>query len=190
MPVVGVVLAGGRSSRMGTDKALVAVDGIPMARRVADALAAGGCDPVWCQGGDAVELASIGLTVRPDPSAHAGPLAAIAEALAAAAPADLVIAACDLPDLDGPTVRAIVDGSVSQGATADRAHLVAVADDGSGAHLLAWWSAAALAPLLALLGEGVMSYRVAVERLGAHHVPVSPAAVRNVNHPVDVGRCG
>jgi molybdopterin-guanine dinucleotide biosynthesis protein A len=190
MPVAGVVLAGGRSSRMGTDKALLAVDGIPMARRVADALAAGGCDPVWCQGGDADELAAIGLTVRPDPSDHPGPLAAIAEALAAAAPADLVIAACDLPDLDGATVRAIVAGSVSQRATAERAPLVAVADDGSGAHLLAWWSAAALAPLQALLADDVMSYRVAVERLGAHHVPVSAAAVRNVNHPVDVGRRG
>jgi molybdopterin-guanine dinucleotide biosynthesis protein A len=161
-----------------------------MARRVADALAAGGCDPGWCQGGDVDELAAIGLAVRPDPSDHPGPLAAIAEALAAAAPADLVIAACDLPDLDGATVRAIVAGSVSQGATAERAPLVAVADDGSGAHLLAWWSAGAIAPLRALLADGVMSYRVAVERLGAHHVPVSPAAVRNVNHPVDVGRRG
>lgn len=190
MPVAGVVLAGGRSSRMGADKALVAVDGIPMARRVADALTAGGCAPVWCQGGDAVALAAIGLDVRADPNPHEGPLAAIAEALAAAAPADAVIAACDLPDLDGPTVRAVAGGSLPDRATGDVLPLVVVADDGTGAQLVGWWSAAALAPLRALLAEGVTSYRAAVDRLGARHVTVAADAVRNVNHPVDVGRRG
>ncbi len=190
MPVTGIVLTGGRSSRMGTDKALVAVGGVPMARRVAGALAAGGCDPVWCQGGDARALVSIGLTFRPDPSAHPGPLAAIAEALRAAAPADALIAACDLPDLDGATVRQLIEASVHDHTGLDHGAPVVVADDGTGAHLLAWWSSAALAALDALIAEGVVSYRTALDRLGARHVAVAPAAVRNVNHPVDLGPDG
>lgn len=178
----GVVLAGGRSSRMGTDKALVPVAGRPMAVRVAAALAAGGCDPVWCQGGDAAALTALGLEVRPDTQAHAGPLAAIAQALHAASPLDVVVAACDLPDLDGASVQAVrAAGAGTPGA------LVAAADDGTGVHLVAWWSAAAAPVLDELVSAGMVSFRAAVDRLGGVRVPVDPGAVRNVNHPDDLG---
>lgn len=176
----GVVLAGGRSSRMGSDKALVEVDGVAMARRVADALAAGGCDPVWCQGGDAPALALVGLAVRADDVAHRGPLAAVAAALRAAAPQDAVVAACDLPDLDGPTIAGLI-------AVGGRGHApVVAAADSAGVHLVAWWSAAALAPLEALLAGGIVSYRAAVEQLGGVRMDVASGAVRNVNRPDDL----
>ena len=42
----GWVLTGGRSSRMGTDKALIALDGRPLALRVADAVAG---SAEWCR---------------------------------------------------------------------------------------------------------------------------------------------
>lgn len=180
-PPVGVVLTGGRSTRMGVDKALVVFEGVAMARRVADALADGGCDPVWCQGGDAAQLAAIGLEVRPDPELHAGPLAAIAAALAAASPADAVVCACDLPALDGSVVAGLVEaGRRSHGA------IVAVATDDRGAHLAGWWSAAAAGPLAALCAAGTSSYREAVARLGAVAVTVPAVAVRNVNRPDDL----
>ena len=180
-PPVGVVLAGGRSTRMGVDKAMVPFDGVAMARRVADALADGGCAPVWCQGGDRARLAALGLEVRADPEPHAGPLAAIAAALAAASPADAVVCACDLPALDGRVVAALIEtGRRSLGA------LVAVATDDRGAHLAGWWSAAAAGPLAALSACGTSSYREAVGRLGAVAVAVPAVAVRNVNQPDDL----
>ena len=179
-PPAGAVLAGGRSSRMGTDKALVEVDGIPMVRRVADALLAGGCDPVWCQGGDTEQLAVLGLETHADPAPHVGPLAAIAAAIAAAAPADVVVCACDLPALDGDVVAALIHAGRPAGV------LVAVASDEHGAHLAGWWSSAAAAPLAQLRREGVHSYREAVGRLDAVEVPVAPASLRNVNRPADL----
>jgi molybdopterin-guanine dinucleotide biosynthesis protein A len=179
-PPVGAVLAGGRSSRMGTDKALVEVDGIPMARLVADALLAGGCERVWCQGGDTERLALLGLDTHADPEPHTGPLAAIAAAIASATPHDVVVCACDLPALDGDTVAALIRAGRSAGA------LVAVACDEHGAHLAGWWSTAAAAALAQLLGDGVHSYREAVRRLGAVEVPVAPASLRNVNRPADL----
>src|SRR5438045_3278547 len=51
---IGAILAGGSSSRMGTDKALVEVDGRPMALHVADALRAGGAEVVVLVGADRV----------------------------------------------------------------------------------------------------------------------------------------
>jgi molybdenum cofactor guanylyltransferase len=179
-PVVGVVLAGGRSSRMGTDKALVEVDGVAMAQRVADALVAGGCSPVWCQGGDRERLARLGLEVHDDPEPHAGPLAAIEAALSVASPADLVVCACDLPALDGAVVAALIATGRSDDA------LVAVAADERGVHLAGWWRAQAAAPLAELRAAGVISYRDAVRRLGGVAVAAAPAALRNVNQPGDL----
>lgn len=176
----GVVLTGGRSSRMGTDKALVEIGGVAMAARVAAALRVGGCDPVWCQGGDVPALRAIGLDARPDPEPHAGPLAAIEAALLAAAPDDVVVAACDLPDLDGATVAALAAAGAAPGV------LVAAADDGAGTHLAAWWSQAAAAPLRSLRAGGTFSYREALASLGAVHVPVAAHTVRNVNRPTDL----
>ena len=49
----GVVLTGGASRRMGRDKALLPVDGVPMAVRVATAMIAAGAHPVVALGGDA-----------------------------------------------------------------------------------------------------------------------------------------
>jgi molybdopterin-guanine dinucleotide biosynthesis protein A len=178
---VGVVLAGGRSSRMGTDKALLLVEGRPMAVRVADALRVGGCVDVRCQGGDADRLRAVGLAVLPDPEPHAGVLAAIVSALAAIAPAAAVVAACDLAYLDGPTVERVVHAGHERSGAA-----VAVACDDHGAHLLAWWSPIAIGALRQLVIDGEVSYRRAIDRLDAVRVPVEPAVVRNVNRPADL----
>ena len=64
MPLSCAILAGGRSSRMGRDKALVEVDGRALALRVADALRRAGADPVAAVGGDLPALARLGLADR------------------------------------------------------------------------------------------------------------------------------
>lgn len=183
MTPAGVVLAGGASSRMGTDKALVAVGGRPMAALVADALRAGGCAPVWCQGGDPVRLAALGLDVRPDPSQGIGPVRAIAAALARSfdtLPArTVVVAACDLPYLTGEVVQALVSTSVRRDA-------VAVAVAGGRRHLVAAWPVAVRARLADAVERGLHAYGDVLTELGAVEVPVDPAAVHNVNRPDDL----
>lgn len=94
--VVGAVLCGGASRRMGRDKALIEVDGVPMARRVADVLRAGGCDRILAVGGDAEALAALGLEPIADRWPGEGPLGGLATALLAADDGDvLVLAPCD-----------------------------------------------------------------------------------------------
>jgi molybdopterin-guanine dinucleotide biosynthesis protein A/rhodanese-related sulfurtransferase len=83
------VLTGGRSSRMGTDKAALFAD------RVAAALRAAGASEV--------------LTIAEDDRPGNGPLGGIATALRRAAEDVVVVLACDLPDVHPDGILAVVD---------------------------------------------------------------------------------
>lgn len=181
MTVAGVVLTGGASRRMGTDKALVEVDGVAMVVRVAGALTEGGCDPVVCQGGDAQSLAALGMTVLADTRPGGGPVAGILDALSAAAPGSVAVCACDLPWLDGATVKELVAVADAR-PDAD----VVVACDSAGPHLAGVWQQGSRQLLEALVAGGIRSYRGALEQLNTVHVDVPPAVVANVNSPGDL----
>lgn len=97
MGTIGAVLCGGASRRMGRDKALIEVDGVPLAQRVAEALVAGGCSSVLAVGGDGPALDRLGLVPVPDRWPGEGPLGGLATALGAVDDgARLVVAPCDL----------------------------------------------------------------------------------------------
>jgi molybdopterin-guanine dinucleotide biosynthesis protein A len=179
--VTGVVLTGGASRRMGTDKALVEVDGVAMAVRVAAALAEGGCDPVVCQGGDAESLAALGMTVLDDTRPGGGPVSGILDALSEATAGSVVVCACDLPWLDGATVKDLIAVADAR-PDAD----VVVACDVAGPHLASVWRPGSRQLLEALVAGGMRSYRGALERLVTVHVEVPPAVVANVNSPGDL----
>ena len=105
--VAGCVLAGGRSQRMGCDKALLAVGGTPLARRAALTLAAGGCAPVHLIGNQPA-LATLGFPVLREPSELGRhPLLGVAAALQVADGLTL-FSPCDLPNLTAATVRALL----------------------------------------------------------------------------------
>jgi molybdenum cofactor guanylyltransferase len=99
MRVLGAILAGGRSSRFGSDKALALIDGRPMLDHVAERLAVQ-CDGLVVIGRDWPGLAR--AEDRPAPGL--GPLGGLAGALAYARDHgfDAVLtSSCDLPALPG-----------------------------------------------------------------------------------------
>ena len=181
---VGVVLTGGASTRMGVDKATLFVGDKPMAVRVADAMWEAGCQPVECQGGDAAAITEYGLEVVPDRDPGAGPVAAIRDALDRHAGRDVVVAACDLVDLDGATIAALT----AAGREADVDVAVVVAD--GRRHLVSWWRAGSGTRLGELVDSGVTSYGEALGALRVTDVPAAPSVVRNVNTPSDLGHAG
>ena len=109
MRFAGVVLTGGASSRMGTDKAFIEIDGRPLALRVADSLAAAGASDVFAVGGDLDRLRALGLDARPDRVAGQGPLAGIVTALEHTDAELIVVAACDLVGITPAAVRELLD---------------------------------------------------------------------------------
>ena len=124
-PFVGAVLTGGASRRMGSDKALLEVDGRAMAVTVTRALLAAGASEVVAVGGDAEGLSAVGLAVVSDRYPGEGPLGGIVTALGHFAPRDMpvVVLACDLPAASAANVSATVSAVP---ASPERAPVVAV----------------------------------------------------------------
>ena len=94
---------------MGTDKALLEVDGVAMAVRVAEALRTAGAGRVVAVGGDGEALVALGLDVVSDDHPGEGPLGGILTALAAVEDDVVVVLACDLPDPDPAAIRRVVE---------------------------------------------------------------------------------
>lgn len=94
----GYVLVGGRSSRMGRDKALLPFRGRTLVECVAQnvAAAAGSVKLV----GDKSKYAFLGLPVIEDRLPGCGPLSGIEAALADSSAALTLITACDMPSLN------------------------------------------------------------------------------------------
>ncbi len=95
--VAGFVLAGGRSSRMGHNKALLEIAGLPLAFRAARLLAPL-ASPVKVIGPPHL-LVAHGLAVHADVYPRAGPLGGIASALLHTDSPWSLIIACDMPYL-------------------------------------------------------------------------------------------
>jgi molybdopterin-guanine dinucleotide biosynthesis protein A len=96
--IAGFILAGGRSSRMGHDKAMLEIDGVTMLDRAIDLIRSAGIEPAVVGSFDESSR-RVGVPVIPDDWPGAGPLGGIATALRhSQTPWNLVIA-CDMPYL-------------------------------------------------------------------------------------------
>lgn len=109
-----MILAGGRSSRMGRDKATIEIDGLPLLRRIYDVVA--GCqdlDPQltdriyvvtpWSQRYEAILPDTCHFI--PEQQPDCGPLIAFSQGLTAINSSWVLLLACDLPNLSTPLVR-------------------------------------------------------------------------------------
>lgn len=179
--VVGAVLTGGASRRMGVDKATLVVEGVPMAVRVADALRAAGAVAVVVVG-HAVD----GEDHVADAHPGEGPLGGVLTALAHAATTGagrLVVAPCDLVAPDPAAFAALV-------ATLDRhpaaAAVIAGPDDPLPLALRLAPTAAVTAGLADVFAAGERSLRRAVAGLDpiVAHLPAGATADADV--PADL----
>jgi molybdopterin-guanine dinucleotide biosynthesis protein A len=94
--ILGAVLAGGLSRRMGEPKAIVELAGRPLAARVAATVGSAGLDPVVVAKPDS-PLPALDCRVLTEPSEPRHPLTGLLAALGASAGRGIVAIACDMP---------------------------------------------------------------------------------------------
>jgi len=107
--VAGVILAGGRASRMGgRDKAFAAVAGEPIVARTVRVFRAL-FPQVIVSTNRPERFAAFGVDTVADRFPGAGPLAGIHAAMLASRYPHVFVAACDMPGLDPDVIRVVVD---------------------------------------------------------------------------------
>lgn len=174
MKPAGVVLCGGASTRMGSDKAGVELAGRPLALWVADALSAAGADPVVAQGGSPPPP----LVAEPDSSPRAGPLSALIDALERHG--DVLVCPTDVPTVPAELLATLVERARSTGAP------VVLAHSDRPEPLIGHYARESLSMLRAGLQAGARGPKEAFDIESVPTVPVNPFDVLNVNTPADL----
>jgi molybdopterin-guanine dinucleotide biosynthesis protein A len=177
LPVTGVVLAGGQSRRMGTDKALLTFLGEPLVRRVASTLAEV-CNEVMVVATDAAALADValppGTRVLGDEVAFQGPLGGLATALGVACNEWVFACGVDMPFLCADVVR-LLWGELTKadgGGTNGHIRMVIPVGDAGPEPLLALYRTDCLDVVRRALAEGAHKVVDLAEHLDVLAVPV------------------
>jgi molybdenum cofactor guanylyltransferase len=119
-----IILAGGRSTRMGQDKAMIEIDGVPLIRRIYNVVAS--CQVPEMMVGDDLRsspqiyvltpwkdryrsILPIGCNFMLEQQPDRGPISAFAHGLTAITASWILLIACDLPNLSTPIIQAGID---------------------------------------------------------------------------------
>ena len=104
----GVILSGGRSTRMGRDKALLPFRSGTMLGEIVHAVRAVASEIVIVARADQ-EIAIDDVTIVRDPVPDEGPLVGMASGLAAASGDVAIVLACDMPLIRPPVLQRLID---------------------------------------------------------------------------------
>lgn len=183
MTLGAAVLAGGQSSRMGSTKALMEVDGRAMADRVLDAARAVGADPVVILGGDPKELAGLSAPVVLDRYPGEGPVGGVLGALRHfEGIADRVLVLpCDLAHLDAATLFPLIEAEAGDGFSQ-----VWVAATDRLEPMCAIWSVDAADQVQQRFDAGERALHAVIGEIPHVAVTVDPTGLTNINTPDDL----
>jgi len=180
MSRAGFVLAGGRSTRMGRDKALLTAHGSTLLERVAaEVLAAAGNVTVIAP---TERYAGLGITVVPDLDAGQGPLGGILTALSNTRADWNLIVAVDMPRLNAPFFSQLFDAAETSKADC----LIPLNAEGRIEPLCGIYSRNCLGTVQKAMEAGIRKVTSAFEGLRvAHWQPQDVDLFRNLNTPQD-----
>ncbi|MGE5568864.1 MAG: molybdenum cofactor guanylyltransferase [Rhodospirillales bacterium] len=179
----GFVLVGGKSSRMGRDKALLPYGGASLAEHIAAR--------VKTAAGSATLVGNPGLLGHsqypeiPDLRSNCGPLGGIEAALRYSAARWNLIVACDMPSLTVDFLASLLKEAEARGSRC----LVPVSPGGRPEPLCAVWDRCCLDTVSHALDRGVRKMTEALEAIGAVYEPRAEQAwFENLNTPDALAR--
>ncbi len=173
-----VILAGGNSSRFGSNKMLFAIDGIPMAAQVAGNLCELGS--VLLIGANSDVANSVSIDTYIGPREGQGPLGALLDALHNSKHNVLLVSPCDTPFFEKQDFSRLVEALTSD-------FDVAVAHDVRNHWLLSCWNiSSSVKHLDDKFRGGERAIHRAVVGLRVVEVQFSETQTRNINTPKDL----
>lgn len=179
MEVTAIILAGGKSSRMGSDKGLLPLHGLPLIQYSINACAGITGNIIIITSN--AEYGRFGYPLVKDNFAGNGPMGGLEAALAVSDTEINLICPCDMPGIQTDTLKILLG--------AGRQHQTVVARDRTGKlfPVLGVYRRSALPVIRELIQ--LEDYRLTrlLERLGAHSVLVGDAGqLVNFNSPGDL----
>jgi len=177
--ITGVILAGGKSSRFGENKALAHFRGIPMIQRVIESLRQLFPEILLVTNSPG-EYGELGVPVVRDIVPDQGPLGGIVTAFQNTLNDRIFVVGCDMPALEpGPILRILAEGGVADAGIP--------VHDGVREYLMALYSRRLLPRLACCLSEGKLSLRDFFDHLSnVAWVPVEGDSCFNVNTKKDL----
>lgn len=180
-PLYGLVLAGGKSVRMGRDKGQIDFHGLPQ-RDYAARLLQPYCEKVFLSGRPDQELDSEHAVIE-DTFLGLGPFGGILSAFREHPDAAWLVLACDLPLIDESTLQQLVKArNISRVATSFQSPVNEFPEP-----LITIWEPRAYPVLLQFLAQGYSCPRKALINTEIELIQaVNPRALTNVNSPEDL----
>lgn len=182
----GLVLAGGRSTRMGRDKGQLLWHGRPQRTFLVELLEGLGIPTyISCRPDQAPDLPGFRLVL--DEVADQGPLGAIYSAFLANKDTAWLVVACDMPFLDAAAVQHLLQHRRPD--FAGTAYRAPAFDDGSPDPLFAIWEPDTFPVLEQRIQAGQRCARKALMQAGVHLLEHrNPAVLANINTPEEAAR--
>ncbi len=170
-----IILAGGKSLRMGQDKGLLPIGGIPLFRHIANQLS-----PLFADclivANDAEPYREAGLRIVPDEQAGLGPLMGILSGLSASGHELNFITACDIPTMNPDFISELLKNAEGYDA------VIPVTGEDKYEPLFAVYRKTVIPAIRQILDQGGRRIIELMKRVRVRTVPLSGANwYRNIN---------
>jgi molybdopterin-guanine dinucleotide biosynthesis protein A len=184
--VCAVILAGGQSSRMGCNKALLDIGGSPLIRILIDRIRPV-TDRIFISSNDCLSYGFLDFPVIPDFFPGHGPLAGFHSAMTREPSSLYIVLACDLPNLKTPLLQNLV--ALAEGFDA----AIPITSDGLAHPLCAVYRRTCLPSVEQALNRGAnkviemfLDDGLVVKWVGPEEGKFKDADLANINTPEDL----
>jgi molybdopterin-guanine dinucleotide biosynthesis protein A len=177
--ITGVILAGGKSSRFGKNKAFALYQGMPFIQRILQVMQSVFADVVLVTN-TPESYQSLPVKILVDQVPYQGPLGGIVTALESSPHPKIFVVACDMPLLNKKVIRDIIERG-------GRREAAIPVYQGQPEYLLALYSQDLRKAMVTALSNGVRSlYEFCKPFSHEIYLPLTEGASFNVNTPQDL----